>query len=140
MPRMKKKRVGIVVGADVALDDSVGGKVKRGREEGVRKYWDDGAGKVLFPPLDLSRMPKRKAEVFVMQQAPKRYRKRWKKKAAIYCSPREIVEQILTMKQWDDIDHVLNHWMGRFNRKNYPPLIRVETACSSMDGVSLNRS
>jgi pentatricopeptide repeat protein len=27
------------------------------------------------------------------------------------------------LNHWDDIDGILNHWMGRFNRKNFPPLI-----------------
>lgn len=38
----------------------------------------------------------------------------------------EVVDRILKLKHWDDIDgKVLNLWAGRFARKNFPLLIRV---------------
>lgn len=37
----------------------------------------------------------------------------------------EVVERILRLKHWEDLDGVLNRWAGRFARKNFPLLIRV---------------
>ena len=37
----------------------------------------------------------------------------------------QVVNKIMTLNHWDDIDGVLNHWVGRFARKNYPVLIKV---------------
>lgn len=57
---------------------------------------------------------------------PKRYRlriegDRFQKDWAIS----DVVQQILKLKHWEDIDGVLNRWAGRFARKNFPLLIRV---------------
>lgn len=37
----------------------------------------------------------------------------------------EVVERIITLNHWEDIESVLNRWAGRFSRKNYPVLIKV---------------
>lgn len=37
----------------------------------------------------------------------------------------EVVERLLKLSRWDDIEGLLNHWVGRFSRKNFPLLIRV---------------
>ena len=57
---------------------------------------------------------------------PKRYRLRVK--AYTFrkdWSVSEVVESILKLSQWDDVEGLLNHWVGRFSRKNFPLLIRV---------------
>lgn len=56
---------------------------------------------------------------------PKRYRlrvegDRFQKDWAIS----EVVEKILKLNHWDNIESVLNCWVGRFARKNFPVLIR----------------
>lgn len=38
----------------------------------------------------------------------------------------EVVERILELNHWEDIESVLNRWAGRFARKNFPFLIRVK--------------
>lgn len=37
----------------------------------------------------------------------------------------EVVEKIMKINHWDDIEGVLNCWAGRFARKNFPILIKV---------------
>ncbi|RWW17322.1 hypothetical protein GW17_00018757 [Ensete ventricosum] len=37
----------------------------------------------------------------------------------------EVVDQVMRLRHWEDIDGVLNRWAGRFARKNFPLLIRV---------------
>lgn len=37
----------------------------------------------------------------------------------------EVVERILELNHWDDVEAVLNRWAGRFARKNFPVLIKV---------------
>lgn len=37
----------------------------------------------------------------------------------------QVVQKIMALKNGDDIEGVLNHWVGRFARKNYPVLIKV---------------
>jgi hypothetical protein len=70
----------------------------------------------------------RSAAAFTISKVPSRYKKRHKKEEGQEMwSPREVVLQILTLNHWDDIDGILNHWMGRFNRKNFPPLIAVSS-------------
>ncbi|GFP92215.1 pentatricopeptide repeat-containing protein at2g41720 [Phtheirospermum japonicum] len=36
----------------------------------------------------------------------------------------EVVERIIELNHWEDIEGVLNRWAGRFARKNFPVLIR----------------
>jgi hypothetical protein len=73
----------------------------------------------------------RSAAAFTMSKVPSRYKKRYKKEEGQEIwSPREVVLQILALNHWDDIDGILNHWMGRFNRKNFPPLIAVSSSPS----------
>ncbi|OVA04024.1 Pentatricopeptide repeat [Macleaya cordata] len=46
----------------------------------------------------------------------------------------EVVERILKLKHWDDIDgKVLNRWPGRFARKNFPLLIREITKVGALE-------
>lgn len=57
---------------------------------------------------------------------PKRYRMRvegdkWQRDWSIS----EVVQMILKLKHWDDIEGLLNRWVGRFARKNFPVLIKV---------------
>ena len=57
---------------------------------------------------------------------PKRYRLRVKAdRFQKDWSVSEVVERILKLSQWDDVEGILNHWVGRFSRKNFPLLIRV---------------
>lgn len=37
----------------------------------------------------------------------------------------EVVERVVELDHWEDIESVLNRWAGRFARKNFPVLIRV---------------
>ena len=37
----------------------------------------------------------------------------------------EVVERILRLEHWEDIEGVLNGWAGRFARKNFPLLVQV---------------
>lgn len=37
----------------------------------------------------------------------------------------EVVEKVLELKHWEDVQGVLNRWVGRFARKNFPILIKV---------------
>ncbi|KAG1338410.1 hypothetical protein COCNU_04G007160 [Cocos nucifera] len=57
---------------------------------------------------------------------PARYRlrvegSRWQKDWKVS----EVVDQVLRVNHWEDIDGVLNCWVGRFARKNFPLLIRI---------------
>ncbi|KAJ8437045.1 hypothetical protein Cgig2_025892 [Carnegiea gigantea] len=45
----------------------------------------------------------------------------------------QVVNKIMTLNHWDDIDGVLNHWVGRFARKNYPVLIKEMTQLGSIE-------
>lgn len=38
----------------------------------------------------------------------------------------EVVDMVLKLHHWEDIESVLNRWAGRFARKNFPLLIRVK--------------
>jgi hypothetical protein len=82
----------------------------------------------------------RSAAAFTLSKVPSRYKKRYKKEEGQEMwSQREVVLQILTLNHWDDIDGILNHWMGRFNRKNFPPLIAVSSISLSVSvSVSLS--
>jgi hypothetical protein len=76
----------------------------------------------------------RSAAAFTMSKVPSRYKKRYKKEEGQEIwSPREVVLQILALNHWDDIDGILNHWMGRFNRKNFPPLIAEMTRTGALE-------
>lgn len=37
----------------------------------------------------------------------------------------EVVERVLELKHYEDVEGVLNRWVGRFARKNFPFLIKV---------------
>lgn len=37
----------------------------------------------------------------------------------------EVVDMVLMHNLWEDIEGLLNRWVGRFARKNFPALIRV---------------
>lgn len=59
-------------------------------------------------------------------EIPARYRlrvegSRWQKDWKLS----EVVDQVLELDHWEDIDGILNRWAGRFARKNFPLLIRV---------------
>lgn len=59
-------------------------------------------------------------------EIPARYRlrvdgSRWQKDWKLS----EVVDQVMRLRHWEDIDGVLNRWAGRFARKNFPLLIRV---------------
>ncbi|CAH2058480.1 unnamed protein product [Thlaspi arvense] len=36
----------------------------------------------------------------------------------------EVVDRLMALNRWDQVDGVLNSWVGRFARKNFPVLIR----------------
>ncbi|XP_058225207.1 pentatricopeptide repeat-containing protein At2g41720-like [Rhododendron vialii] len=48
--------------------------------------------------------------------AGERFQKDW--------SINEVVQRVLGTKHWEDIEGLLNRWVGRFTRKNFPVLIR----------------
>lgn len=37
----------------------------------------------------------------------------------------EVVDKLMALNRWEEVDGVLNSWVGRFARKNFPVLIRV---------------
>ncbi|KAK0582912.1 hypothetical protein LWI29_031031 [Acer saccharum] len=39
----------------------------------------------------------------------------------------DVVAKVLELKRWEDVEGVLNHWVGRFARKNFPFLIKELT-------------
>ncbi|XP_047341957.1 pentatricopeptide repeat-containing protein At2g41720 [Impatiens glandulifera] len=45
----------------------------------------------------------------------------------------EVVQKILELQKWEDIDGVLNHWIGRFSRKNFPVLIKELAQSGSIE-------
>uniref|UniRef100_A0A803R141 Pentatricopeptide repeat-containing protein n=1 Tax=Cannabis sativa TaxID=3483 RepID=A0A803R141_CANSA len=45
----------------------------------------------------------------------------------------EVVEKVYQLRRWEDIDGVLNHWVGRFSRKNFPLLIKEMTRRGSLE-------
>ena len=42
----------------------------------------------------------------------------------------EVVERLLKLNHWDDVEGLLNRWVGRFSRKNFPLLIRVRNGAN----------
>lgn len=37
----------------------------------------------------------------------------------------EVAEKVLKLRHWEDIHGLLNRWIGRFSRKNFPLLMKV---------------
>ncbi|KAK9157317.1 hypothetical protein Scep_003891 [Stephania cephalantha] len=65
---------------------------------------------------------------------PKRYRlrvhgDRWQRDWAIS----QVVGKVLELEHWEDVEGVLNRWVGRFARKNFPVLIREITNAGSLE-------
>lgn len=57
---------------------------------------------------------------------PRRYRLRVEKdRFQKDWSVSEVVDRLMALNRWDQVDGVLNSWVGRFARKNFPVLIRV---------------
>ncbi|KAJ7569991.1 hypothetical protein O6H91_01G102700 [Diphasiastrum complanatum] len=67
--------------------------------------------------------PQKKKKDSGLDGIPKRYRK--SKKEVMEIS--EVVRRVLQLNHWEDIDGILNHWMGRFDRRNFPRLIKEFT-------------
>lgn len=38
----------------------------------------------------------------------------------------DVVDRVYKLRHWDDIEGLLNRWVGRFARKNFPVLIKVK--------------
>lgn len=77
--------------------------------------YDDGTHtvSVQISGLRKSDLPKRHR----MRVETDRFQKDW--------SITEVVQNIIKLKHWQDIEGVLNRWAGRFSRKNFPFLIKV---------------
>ncbi|KAK9123243.1 hypothetical protein Sjap_012845 [Stephania japonica] len=65
---------------------------------------------------------------------PQRYRlrvhgDRWQRDWAIS----QVVGKVLELEHWEDVEGVLNRWVGRFARKNFPVLIREITNAGSLE-------
>lgn len=77
--------------------------------------YDEGTHRVATQVSGLGRddLPKR----FRLRVDGDRFQRDWKIS--------EVVDQILKLKHWEDVEGVLNRWAGRFARKNFPVLIRV---------------
>ncbi|GMP61748.1 hypothetical protein CsSME_00024089 [Camellia sinensis var. sinensis] len=45
----------------------------------------------------------------------------------------QVVHKVLELNQWDDIQGLLNRWVGRFARNNFPVLIREITQMGSIE-------
>lgn len=39
----------------------------------------------------------------------------------------EVAQKVLKLRHWEDIHGLLNRWIGRFSRKNFPLLMKVRT-------------
>lgn len=87
--------------------------VRRGERGGDRKG------------ISNRRSPSHEDSAMAMAKVPSRYKKRQYREGQNVWSPREVVSRVLALNHWDDIDGVLNCWLGRFNRKNFPPLMAV---------------
>lgn len=85
--------------------------------------YDEGAHQVTTQVSGLGRdnLPKR----YRLQVDGDRWQRDWKIS--------EVVEQVLKLNHWDDIEGVLNRWAGRFARKNFPVLIREITKSGSLE-------
>lgn len=68
-----------------------------------------------------------------MARVPSKYKKRQFKEGEEVWSPREVVGRVLALNHWEDIDAVLNRWLGRFNRKNFPALISEITRTGAIE-------
>ncbi|BBM97643.1 protein MpPPR_32 [Marchantia polymorpha subsp. ruderalis] len=62
---------------------------------------------------------------------PRRYRDRCEDQKG--WSIKEVVSKVLELNHWDDIDVILNDWVGRYNRKNFPPLIKAVTSTGALN-------
>lgn len=84
------------------------------KKVGIVDY-DEGIHRVATQVSGLGRddLPKR----FRLRVDDDRFQRDWKIS--------EVVDQILKLKHWEDVEGVLNRWAGRFARKNFPVLIRV---------------
>ncbi|XP_049931966.1 pentatricopeptide repeat-containing protein At2g41720 isoform X2 [Nymphaea colorata] len=65
------------------------------------------------------------------RDVPKRYRERYD--GEYDWSITEVVSKVLKRNHWEDIEGILNHWIGRFARKNYPLLIRELSVTGSLE-------
>ncbi|CAM8907888.1 unnamed protein product [Rhodiola kirilowii] len=45
----------------------------------------------------------------------------------------QVVNNVLKLNHWEDVDGLLNRWVGRFGRKNFPVLIREITQRGSIE-------
>ncbi|EXC04358.1 hypothetical protein L484_015985 [Morus notabilis] len=45
----------------------------------------------------------------------------------------EVADRVSDLRRWDDVDGLLNCWIGRFARKNFPLLIREMTRRGSLE-------
>ncbi|KAE9465924.1 hypothetical protein C3L33_02159, partial [Rhododendron williamsianum] len=50
----------------------------------------------------------------------------------------EVVQRVLGTKHWEDIEGLLNRWVGRFARKNFPVLIRYFSGRCKPDAETFN--
>ncbi|KAF3794191.1 Pentatricopeptide repeat-containing protein [Nymphaea thermarum] len=65
------------------------------------------------------------------RDVPKRYRERYD--GEYDWSITEVVSKVLKRNHWEDIEGILNHWIGRFARNNYPLLIRELCVTGSVE-------
>ena len=107
-----KSSVPLVVAQSVSIADQ--GDSAKGRYVPVRKS-GNGPWK----------RPTQEELAITMARVPSKYKKRQFKEGEEVWSPREVVARVLALNHWEDIDGLLNRWLGRFNRKNFPPLISV---------------
>ncbi|XP_028083682.1 pentatricopeptide repeat-containing protein At2g41720 isoform X2 [Camellia sinensis] len=47
----------------------------------------------------------------------------------------QVVHKVLELNQWDDIQGLLNRWVGRFARNNFPVLIRIPPSRSTYNNL-----
>ncbi|KAF8398350.1 hypothetical protein HHK36_017277 [Tetracentron sinense] len=103
---------------------------KRGKDEGA---WEEK--KVGFVDYDKGKLRVSNQVSGIRQDGiPKRYllrveSERFQRDWTIS----EVVQRILKLNHWNDIEGVLNQWAGRFSRKNFPILIREMTQVGSLE-------
>lgn len=77
------------------------------------------------PANGIKQKQTREEMALTMARVPPKYKKRVHKEGQEMWTPRDVVSRVLALNHWDDIDALLNRWLGRFNRRNFLPLISV---------------
>lgn len=90
-----------------------------------KKEWEESLKVVVVDYDEGKHEVKTEVRGLGKEQVTKRYRKRLKEGLGQNdWTISEVVAEILKLQPRDDIDNLLNHWAGRFHRKNFPILVQ----------------